>query len=344
MNILILEYATAMGCTDPAITTEGRAMLQAIIQDFSILDESNSGNNRFNISYLISKDSKPLDSGTCRPITIHEDVNDWIKSNIYDYDYCLPIAPEEDYILYGLTRSIEKYGVKVLGSSYNAVLTCTNKYNTYKTLRDIVPIIRTEKIRWDEISELEQIFPAKKVIKPADGVSCSEVQVVTSFEEFKDAALDIKKVTSLPYFLIQDWKAGDSVSVSLLANDKKAVPISLNQQKLDLNDGKIGYKGGKVPFDHLLGEEAKKIARLAVESIEGLRGYVGVDMILGDEVHLVEINSRITTPYVALRNMLNFNLTEAIFRSINGDLPSEISLEGNYEFQKNGNTLELQVV
>lgn len=335
MNLLLFEYATAMGIKDPALTGEGQAMLKGLTNDFEEL----------NTDFLISKDSTPVEGGTCNPITIEEDLNEWINDNISGYDFCLPIAPEEDFILYGLTRLIEENGVQVVGSSSDAVCTCSDKYLTYQSLKDKIPVIPTRKMLCGEINNYFDVISTNKhVVKPADGVSCSGVNIIDSFESFKKAAIKLRKVTSLPYFLLQDWVEGDSVSVSLLTNGKKAIPLSLNQQNNRLDNGSIGYTGGKVPLIHPKEDEAREIAKKAVESVKGLKGYVGVDLILGEEVHLVEINSRITTPYVALRQMLNFNLGEAILASVKGQLPVQVDLEGEIEFQKEGNSLQLKVI
>ena len=98
---------------------------------------------------------------------------------------------------------------------------------------------------------------------------------------------------------------------------------------------------GEVPWDHPLKDEAMQVAKKAVESIEGLKGYVGVDLILADEVYLLEINSRLTTPYVALRNITDFNLGLAIINSIYGHLPEEFNLSGCMEFQKGTQKLDV---
>lgn len=333
MNILVFEYATSLGVKDPALTAEGQAMLESITGDLKDL----------NTSFLISKNSVSPEISSCHPIVLKKDLEEWIDNNISFYDFCLPIAPEEDFILFKLTRLIEKNGVQVLGSSSDAVCTCSDKYLTYQALKSKVPVIPTIKVLWDEIDNYANRISSKHVVKPADGVSCSAVQVVDSPESFIKAAEQVKNATKLPYFLLQDWVNGDSVSVSLLTNGKKAIPLSLNKQNNIQKDGIIGYNGGKVPFNHTKAKKAKYIAKKAVESLNGLKGYVGVDMILGDKVYLVEINSRITTPYVALRQMLNFNLGEAIVASVNGYLPQEVKLEGEIEFHKNEN-LQLKVI
>ena len=88
-------------------------------------------------------------------------------------------------------------------------------------------------------------------------------------------------------------------------------------------------------------------AKNVIESIDGIKGYVGVDMILdkdNNEVHIVEVNSRITTAYVALRKIINFNLGEAILESVQGELPNEIILNGTINFYKEGNNLRISVL
>ena len=76
-------------------------------------------------------------------------------------------------------------------------------------------------------------------------------------------------------------------------------------------------------------------------------GYVGVDMIIDDEndrVHLVEINSRLTTPYVALRGITNFNVGKAILDAVYGRLPSAVTLDGSVKFYKEDSSLRLEVL
>ena len=83
------------------------------------------------------------------------------------------------------------------------------------------------------------------------------------------------------------------------------------------------------------------MAKNIVESIDGLKGYVGVDLILADKVYFIEINSRLTTPYVALRNVIDFNLGLAIVDSSMGNLPDEFNLSGCFEFQKGPEKLDI---
>lgn len=357
MKLLIFEFATAVGVEDPSITTEGRAMLSGLLSDFGDI-VADTKNYPYSVDYLISENLKIVNKGLGKSIRIHDDLENWLSNNIQKYDACLFIAPEEDLILYNLTKIIEDKGVKVIGSSSEAVMMCTDKsklYNVLKANESVKQyVIPTEKVFFEDIGKYgEKYWPTDsednvninggiiKVVKPADGVSCAGVRVVGSLTEFKKASLDIKPLTKLPYFLIQDYIEGVTSSVSLLVNGKTALPLSLNFQNVDLKDGKINYDGGYVPLEHELSKRAKKVAKEAVESIDGLKGYVGVDMILGDDVNIVEINSRLTTPYVALRKILNFNLGKAIVDSVNEKLPPEVFIKGKIRFKKESNNLNI---
>lgn len=330
MRTLILEYASASDIKDPDIYAEGHAMLKGLIEDFK----------HKNADYLVSRDSH-FEAQYCNRVEI-DDLMHWLNENIELYDACFLIAPEEDFILYKLTELIEKKDVKIIGSSSEAVLLCSDKFSMYEALKDSVNIIETEKVFFDEIDNYDSPFNCKKVIKPADGVSCSGVNIVGSLSELKEAARSMQ--TSLPYFIVQDFIEGVSASVSLLSNGEEAIPLSLNLQNIEFKDNNINYGGGEVPFEHNRGLEAKKVAKKAVESINGLKGYVGVDVILGDTVHVVEINSRLTTPYVALKDILDFNLGEAIFDSVFGIFPSKIDLNGKVSFYKENKNLKIHKI
>jgi predicted ATP-grasp superfamily ATP-dependent carboligase len=346
MKILIFEFATAKGLYDPSFIAEGHAMLYGVLEDLKDLDTY----------HLISNNSRIMDSQSI-PVIVDGDLKEWLKDNVQNYDACLPIAPEENNILHDLTLIIEENGVTVLGSSSKAVKLTTNKFETYNALKDNFPIIKTEKVYFKDLNQKSVEYGGyyksliknglSLVVKPADGVSCSGVMVVNSLNEFIRAQNHIQMVTQLPYSIVQDYVKGVNVSVSLLCNDDKAVPLSLNFQDVSLNSGEIEYDGGSVPFKHKLSDIAMETAKNAVESVGGLKGYVGVDLIIEEDknrVHIVEINSRITTAYVALRKIINFNLGKAILDSVQGQLPGVIRLNGTINFYKEGKTLRISVL
>lgn len=125
----------------------------------------------------------------------------------------------------------------------------------------------------------------------------------------------------------------------------------MNQQFVELKNDKGTYLGGKLPFESKYKDEAFQIATKAVEAIDGLKGFVGVDLLINaDEkdiysVYLLEINSRFTTPYVGLKEIANFNIGKTIIDLIDGEMDIgdlDISLDGEVEFKKSGDNLVIR--
>ena len=137
---------------------------------------------------------------------------------------------------------------------------------------------------------------------------------------------------------MQEFIEGSSASVSLICADAKALPVSLNLQDITFAppEGVSSYNGGLVPFEHPLKEEAFEAAKRVAESFGGLRGYVGVDVILAEKgVFIVEVNPRLTTSYVGLRRVADFNVADAIVdAAVKGVLPESAQPVGVSCFSK----------
>ncbi|MCK9150902.1 ATP-grasp domain-containing protein [Methanobacterium alcaliphilum] len=355
MNILVFEYATAVGLEDPDFLLEGRAMLEGIMDDFVSLEIHSK------IYYLIADKFQKLyyanrwDKST--PLILSQDLKKWIDENISNFDACIFVAAEENMELYEFSRQIEEKGVKIIGSNASAVLKCSDKLKTFEALQGKVPVIDTHKLFLKDIQSetipdyykflLEDFnsnsesksLKNKMIIKPADGVACQGIKVVESWDDIIKVVQGIK--TSLPYLLLQNFIEGESCSVSLLANGKSAYPLSLNRQKIEFKEDGLEYMGGEVPWNHPLSQKAMDVAKKVVESIEGLKGYVGVDLIISDQIYVVEINSRLTTPYVALRKLIYSNLGQLIFNASEGYLPDKIKLNGHMKFKKGNSCLKI---
>ena len=141
------------------------------------------------------------------------------------------------------------------------------------------------------------------------------------------------------------------MALLLISDGEKAIPISFNQQFIELRDDKGTYLGGKLPFDNKYKDEAIEIAVKAVETMDGLRGFVGVDLIINSDeqdiysVYLLEINSRFTTPYVGLKEIANFNIGKTIVELIDCEISIDdidVSLDCEIEFKKSGDDLEIR--
>jgi hypothetical protein len=135
------------------------------------------------------------------------------------------------------------------------------------------------------------------VAKPRDGVSSEGVFLV------KDVA-DLPKVPR--NYLVQEYVQGRAMSASLLIGDAAKL-LSVNTQESE----NFRYQGAKLPVE---GIETDLIYE-AVSRIKGLFGYVGVDFILGEELKIIEINPRPTTPIIALGYAFGINVSELIVKN-----------------------------
>ena len=106
--------------------------------------------------------------------------------------------------------------------------------------------------------------------------------------------------------LIQPLETGDAMSaVFLVSPEREARLIVAGKQRIVVDEGRFEYRGGVLPA---LCPEASQILKRAVESVEGLRGFVGVDFLWDagrGKVNVLEINPRPTTSCVGLCRLLS---------------------------------------
>ena len=100
-----------------------------------------------------------------------------------------------------------------------------------------------------------------------------------------------------------------------------------------------------LPYNHKLKEEAFKISKKAIENIKGIKGFIGVDLILNDEVTFIEINSRFTTPYIGLKEIININIGDTILKLLDNKIQindlNNYEINGEIEFIKENNDIKL---
>lgn len=161
------------------------------------------------------------------------------------------------------------------------------------------------------------------IVKPIDGVGCEETWLFNTLDEMQDwrntAQLQDEKWICQPYIV------GEAASFTMLIdnanpNTKEVRVLSCNSQTI-VNQKVLGkayhalsYAGGVVNQHAALLTELTTLAHQIANSIDGLNGFVGVDVILHfspsnvlQAIDVVEINPRITTSYVGLHESLQYN-------------------------------------
>jgi len=343
LKLLVYEHITAGGYAGKGISpntlSEGFGMLRTLISDFKTAGHFVT---TFLDSRLIALSSS-LDADEIITISSKEELEKTLTSLSKSVDAVYIIAPESDQTLQRLVESIEEAGGVSLNCTATAIEKVSNKYTIYDELKRIgirMPDTlmvdsceNTKKIK-QTVSELG--FPL--IFKPIDGIGCQGLSIVKNEHQITRAIDKLMEESLGRYFLAQKFINGTASSVSLISTGEKAFPLTLNEQIVTLSppNSNSAYTGGIVPLHHPLLEEALETAQRTVELFNGLRGYIGVDMVLtNDEPVVMEINPRLTTSYIGLRKVINVNLAQAIVNAVlKHELPENIQSSGYAFFSK----------
>jgi predicted ATP-grasp superfamily ATP-dependent carboligase len=314
-------------------------MLKALIADFKAL-------GHHVITFLDSRIklfNPPLQAGEIVTISSSDDLHETLRKVCGSVDAVYVIAPESNGILRKIVENVEELGCVTFNCSSEAIDATSNKFNVYETLKRVgiavpktIPVNVQEDIKRIKSLAKELGFPL--VFKPIMGVGSEGLSIVGGEEEIGMAVKKVKGSSSEDFFLIQQFVKGTPASVSLICDGEHVAPLTLNAQLLKLASPKSSsiYVGGIVPFHHPQEGEAFKVARSTVKCFKGLRGYVGVDLVLTSSGPVVvEVNPRLTTSYVGLRRVLGFNPASAILNPrVKGELPEKAETSGYTFFFK----------
>jgi hypothetical protein len=323
-----------------SVLAEGFGMLRTVISDLKRAGHEIT----VLLDYRISKFNPPTNADYTVPIFYPQEAKNFLANISKINDGALIVAPETRQTLQTLVELIEKTGKVSLNCESSAISKVANKAILYQRLKkNHVPIPETLSLSvGDDLAEVRRAIKTKLsyplIFKPVDGVSCGGLSIVNEEAQVEKAIARIKEESAEEHFIVQEFIEGETASVSLLCTKRLTVPISLNQQtiKVDAPEGASSYEGGTVPFDHPLRQNAFAVAKKVVGCFKGLRGYVGVDLVLAREkVFLVDVNPRLTTSYVGLSRVSNFNVAEALVNVIEkGEFPDKPETTGYISFTK----------
>lgn len=299
MRIFVFEHVVGGGELHApwheALAAQGAAMLAAVVTDFQ----------RAGHDVRVTLDMRanlPLSGVKTFTLAPGEDVAAAFDRAAGLCDAAVVIAPETGGALADWTRRLEALGVRSLGSSVDSIELCADKLALHEHLgRHDVPTPRTRPLPVD--------LSLPVVVKPRDGAGCEQTFLVGDTEA-------LRRFSGEGNWIAQPYCAGQSVSVSLLVQDGRGRVLQAGEQHVAVDaGGALRYDGGRVPLEAALSERAARLAEKAVASVPGLRGYVGVDLVLGDTEAadvVIEINPRVTLSFVALVNLCEPALATAL--------------------------------
>jgi predicted ATP-grasp superfamily ATP-dependent carboligase len=230
-------------------------------------------------------------------------------------DAAIIIAPESDGILESWLKEAATWKIPLLNCAPATVALCADKLELSRHLaKRGVPTVPTKggelPVLLDSIAASLSATGGAYVIKPRDGAGCDRTYVCRSAEE----AASLGGRLAEGSWIAQPYVDGLAASVSFIAHGQDLTPLLAGEQRIE-GTHELHYAGGAMPLDPALSERASWIATQAVRTLTDLRGFIGVDVVLGkssrDDV-VIEINPRLTQSYCGLRALSKTNLAKAM--------------------------------
>ena len=248
-----------------------------------------------------------------------------------DADWTVLVAPEFSGFLESRAQAVIAAGGRLLGPGTGLIRLASNKHLTATHLaRAGVPVAQGRLLETGDNLPHDFHYPA--VLKPVDGAGSQGVR----FIERPGAH---PGVVPSPHRL-ERFCPGLAASVAVLCGPCQRLPLAPCRQRLS-DDGRFSYLGGSLPLDGRLAARARDLAARATSTLPDPLGYVGVDLVLGtdgsgaDDV-VIEINPRLTTSYVGLRESASGNLAAVMLEIATGREAALSFSSGPVQFDADG--------
>ncbi len=225
-------------------------------------------------------------------------------------DLVIVIAPEFDSILESTVAELRKQGCNVAVSDATYLSQSVDKWQTYQAWisnnvatppTSLANAIRsTSDLR--SLASHTDLTHVGWTVKRRDGAGCWQHHRWTKEQ---DLLVHLNTLEDRAQWIVQPWIEGTAASTSWFYGTR-SVPIGCCYQEIHCEGSCVDYRGSKLmELDENTGIRIQNFSRRAVESLGGKPlGWIGIDWIQTptNQLVAVEVNPRLTTSYLALRN------------------------------------------
>ncbi len=343
MRIFVYEFVTGGGFLADAeaplpesLAGEGEAMLRAVCEDFARLD---------GVAVEVTRDARMAEPAVAGA-TVWRVGDEEAERAAFDRlaascDATLVIAPELEGHLLARCRRAERVGGHLVGPGVGLVEVASDKQQTVACLAAAgLPV--PEGVALGPSDPLPADFPYPAVLKPRWGAGSQGVRLVAD----ASAAVGVESRGAIPLRL-ECFRAGTAASVAAICGPAGSVVLPPCGQRLG-DDGQFTYLGGYLPLAGPAAERAEDLARRVLDALPEPRGYLGIDLVLGEDSQggddvVVEVNPRLTTSYVGLRRVVEpAGALAAAMLAASAGRPPEVRRTGRrVEFSAAGDVRQL---
>lgn len=317
-KILICEFITGGGLSDqeisPGLVKEGTLMRDALLRD---LHESSSfevitmHDKRLSIPMHASKSYSVSQNG-------FEDV---FINTLAEVDYVWIIAPELNGVLLHMTKQCKQQelrgGPRLIGCGIEAVTIAADKVLSYEAMSraiiNTLPILSgAELCNKPHFLAYTNTWQVRQyVAKPIQGMGCEGIRI---FDDTQTLYTWLHEENRHMYYFVQPFQEGEHASFSMLCHHGCAWLLSMNKQEIQLERDCFRLDG--IVLNHNVEDWAQftALAQKIALMLPDASGYVGVDVILQNgNIIVVDINPRLTSSYVGMREAIGLNVAQLIF-------------------------------
>lgn len=329
--IFIFEFISGGGLNKVPIPIslfcEGFGMLRSITSDFKALGYEIHTMLDSRVFFL----SEFLQADNIRKVDNFDNYITIFKNLVNNCKYAFIIAPETSKILYNLTKIVKNYDRIILSTNLRGIKYGTSKISTYKIFKKkniltpktyLIPL-KNKSLNKDFILHTFKELESPIVIKPKDGVGAESIHYFENESQILNFLMSRNaRIENRRKFILQEFIEGRDLSISLIGTPHTdPIILSVNFQYIDIKSIKSEYIGGYAPLENCKDIIQKlKVITKRLNSLK-IEGYYGIDFIeKQNSLNFIEINPRLTTSYIGLRNILNFNCAELIFNSKNNTI------------------------
>lgn len=298
MQVFVYEYLSGGGVViDPAADTllpQGLAMRDALVADLV-------ASGHCDVTAATCARAGPVPAGASETVARNgETPLDFVARVAAQHDAVWVVAPETGGCLADFERVVGP--PRWRGCDARSIAIASSKGATLRHLD--AHALATPLVHADDATAW--------VVKPDDGAGSVDTRVHASLAAAQaDFAARLGRGDSA---WLEPWVEGQALSLSLLCELGRAELLSVNRQHIRHDDvGALHYEGVEIdvmpPGDRRRPALAALATRVAA-ALPGLRGFVGVDIVLprrGEPV-VIEVNPRLTCAFVGLSRRLGRGL------------------------------------
>lgn len=302
-RVFVYEYISA---SDPAPSREmlaqGRAMRDAMLADLAAMAD---------VHTTCAAPEREIPTLAAGGLTVcsaapGEDAVSFVRREAVRHDVVWVVAPETDGVLLSLCESVDPG--RWLGCSAAAIALAANKSATAEHL---AAQGAATTLPWREPEDDASDKRQRWVVKPQYGAGSDATYC---YPDFATAQRAWQARSAMGEAVVMErWVEGDALSVSVLCSPSHHELLSINRQHIRLgDDGRVHYEGVShtaIDVKSIPGQWMTKMTARVVESMPGLSGFIGIDVVWHPSRGpvVIEVNPRLTSAYVGLSGQLERN-------------------------------------